>query len=86
MEYNKNRQVNRYYELDDILRLNIPNTIKEEFRKKFKKRVFYDCNESCKIGILVGLEENEKLFDTFFIIDEDGHKNFIPTWRSLTIL
>lgn len=84
MEYNKNGEVHRYYNLDDILRLNLPETLKEEFQTKFKKRVFYDNDGSCRMGILIGVEKNEKLSETYYIVDVDGNKNFVPTWKSLT--
>lgn len=84
MEYNKNGEVNRYYNLDDILKLNLPDILKEEFQTKFKKRVFYDNNGSCRMGILIGIEKNEKLSEMYYIVDVNGSKNFVPTWKSLT--
>ena len=86
MEYNKNGEVTRYYNLDDILKLNISDTLKKEFKEKFKKRVFYDNNDLCKIGVLIGIERNEKLSENYYIIELNNHKYFIPTWKSLTLL
>lgn len=87
MEYNKNGEVNRYYNLDDILKLNLPEDLKENIREKFKKRIFYDNDGSCKVGILVGIERNYKLEETYYIIiDMDGNKNFVSIWKSLTRL
>lgn len=86
MEYNKNGEIIRYYNLDDILKLNIPNTLKEEFQEKFKKRVFYDNDGSCKVGVLIGIERNKKLLENYYIIEIDEHKYFVPTWKSLTTL
>lgn len=84
MEYNKDGEVNRYYNLDDILRLNLPESVISEVRSNFKKKVFYDSNGSCKLGTLVGIERNEKLSETYYIVDIDGTKNFVPTWKSIT--
>lgn len=86
MEYNKNGEVNRYFNLDDILRLNLPDNIRKEVEEKFKKKVFYDNNGSCRVGTLIGVERNHKLEETYYIIDVDGSKNFVPTWKSLTRL
>ena len=86
MEYNKNGEVDRYYNLDEILRLNLPEDLKENIKKKFKKKVFYDNNGSCRVGTLIGVERNRKLEETYYIIDVDGNKNFVPTWKSLTRL
>lgn len=86
MEYNKNGEVDRYYNLDEILRLNLPEDLKENIKEKFKKKVFYDNNGSCRIGTLIGVERNHKLEETYYIIDVDGSKNFVPIWKSLTRL
>ena len=86
MEYNKNGEVDRYYNLDEILRLNLPEDLKKNIKEKFKKKVFYDNNGSCRIGTLIGVERNHKLEETYYIIDVDGTKNFVPTWKSLTRL
>ena len=84
MDYNKNGEVNRYFNLDDILRLNLPDSIRKEVEEKFKKRVFYDNNGSCRLGVLIGIEMNHKLSETYYIMDVDGTKNYVPTWKSIT--
>ncbi len=84
MEYNKNGEVNRYYNLDDILRLDLPEEIKKDYETKFGKRVFYDNNGSCRMGTLIGLEKNNKLSEVYYIVEVDSKKNFVPTWKSLT--
>lgn len=84
MEYNKSGEVNRYYNLDDILKLDIPAEIASEMREKFGKRVFYDKDGTCKMGRLCGLEKNHKLSMLYYIVDIDGNKMFVPTWKSLT--
>lgn len=86
MEYNKNGEVNRYYILDDILKLNLPEDLKENIQENFKKKVFYDNNSSCRVGTLIGIERNHKLEETYYIIDVNGSKNFVPIWKSLTRL
>lgn len=84
MEYNKSGEVNRYYDLDDILKLDIPAEIASEMEEKFGKRVFYDQDGTCKMGRLCGLEKNHKLSMLYYIVDIDGNKMFVPTWKSLT--
>lgn len=84
MDYNKNGEVNRYFNLDDIFRLNLPDNIRKEVEEKFKKRVFYDNNGSCRLGVLIGIEMNNKLSETYYIVDVDGNKNYVPTWKSIT--
>ena len=84
MEYNKNGEVNRYYNLDDILKLDIPAELASEIKEKFGKRVFYDQDGTCKMGRLCGLEVNHKLSILYYIVDIDGNKVFVPTWKSLT--
>lgn len=86
MEYNKNGEINRYYNLDDILKLNLPEDTLLEVQSKFKRKVFYDNNGSCRLGTLVGIERNEKLSETYYIVDVDGTKNFVPIWKSITIV
>lgn len=84
MEFNKNGEVNRYYNLDEILGLDIPSEITSEIKEKFGKKVFWDNNGSCKMGRLCGLEKNHKLSMLYYIMDIDGNKMFVPTWKSLT--
>lgn len=84
MEYNKSGEVNRYYDLDDILKLNISVELASEMKEKFGKRVFYDQDGTCKMGKLCGLEVNHKLSTLYYIVDIDGNKMFVPTWKSLT--
>lgn len=84
MDYNKNEEVSRYFNLDDILRLNLPDNIRKEVEEKFKKRVFYDNNGSCRLGVLIGIEMDHKLSETYYIVDVDGNKNYVPTWKSIT--
>lgn len=84
MDYNKNEEVNRYFNLDDILRLNLPDNIKKEVEDNFKKKVFYDNNGSCRLGVLIGIEMNHKLSETYYIMDVDGTENYVPIWKSIT--
>lgn len=84
MEYNINGEVDRYYNLDEILGLDIPSHIAAEIKEKFNKKVLCDCNGNCKIGKLCGLEVNHKLSMLYYIIEIDGDKIFVPTWKNLT--
>lgn len=86
MEYNKNGAIDRYYNLDNILKLNLDNNVRENIEKKFGKRVFFDSNDSCKIGKLCGLEVNHKLSMLYYIIETDDKKLYVPTYQSITLL
>ena len=84
MDYNKNEEVNRYFNLDDILRLNLPDNIRKEVEEKFKKKVFYDNNGACKLGTFIGIEIDSTLSDVYYIIDINGIKNYVPIRKSIT--
>ena len=84
--YNKDGKVSRYTNLDDILKLNISDRVRDEFKDKFNRRVFFDRNGSCKVGKLVGIEINEKLSAQYYIIDTEDKKIYVPCNNSLTLL
>lgn len=84
--FNKNGEVNRYTNLDEILRLNISDELRDNFDKKFNKKVFFDYNGNCKVGKLIGLEVNEQLSARYYIIDTGEKKIYIPCEYSLTLL
>lgn len=86
MEYNKNGAVDRYNNLDDILKLNLDNNVRESIEEKFGRRVFFDSNGSCKIGKLRGLEVNHKLSMLYYIIEVDDKKLYVPTYQSITLV
>lgn len=86
MEFNKNGEINRYYELDDILKLDIPENIKDNFKNLFNKNVFWDNNGSCKVGKLIGIEKNSILSEIYYMTEVDNVKNFVPIWKSITKL
>lgn len=84
--FNKNGKVYKYTDLDEILRLNIPDPLREEFQTKFNKRVFFDRDGSCRMGTLVGLEINEQLSSPYYIIDTGKKRIYVPYGHSLTII
>lgn len=86
MEYNKNGAVDRYHNLDDILKLNLDNSVRENIEEKFGRRVFFDSNGSCKMGKLCGLEVNHKLSMLYYIIETDEKKLYVPTYQSITLV
>ena len=61
MEFNKDGKIDRYYNLDEILRLDLDQEIKKNFEEKFGRTVYFDSNGSCKMGKLCGLEKNYQL-------------------------
>lgn len=87
MEFNINGKIDEYYNLDDILRLNLDNKTKDNFREKFGKTVYFDLNGSCRIGKLCGLENNYQLSMVYYIIiNGDGDRMLIPIYKSITTL
>lgn len=84
--FNKNGEVSRYTNLDEILRLDISEEIRDNFRKKFDKKVFFDYNGNCKVGKLVGIEINGQLSARYYIIDTEEKKIYVPCNSSLTLL
>lgn len=84
--FNKEGKIYKYLNLDEISKLNIPDYVRAEFKAKFNKKVFFDCNGSCKIGKLVGIEINEKLSAQYYIIDTEDKKIYVPCSNSLTLL
>lgn len=87
MEFNKDGKIDRYYNLDEILRLDLSNEVRENFKQKFGKRVFFDSNGSCKIGKLRGLEENYQLGMIYYIILDLNRKEvFVPVNQSITVV
>lgn len=87
MEFNKDGKIDRYYNLDEILKLDLSNEVKENFEQKFGKRVFFDSNGSCKVGKLFGLEKNYQLGMIYYIITDLSGKNiFVPINQSITTI
>ena len=87
MEFNKDGKIDRYYNLDEILRLDLNKEVRENLEKKFGKRVFFDSNGSCKMGKLCGLEKNYQLGMIYYIIsDLEGKKVFVPINQSITVV
>lgn len=70
-----------YFDLKEIIELNnISKELKNGIQAKFNKLVFYENNDCCKIGTLIGLKiDNEP----FYII-MDKTKNYVPIWKSIT--
>ena len=83
-DFNKDGKVYKYFSLDEILSLDIPDKLKDEYKQKFGKLVYYDGNGYCRLGFLTGLEKNEQLSGIYFIIENDGKTDYIPVWKSIT--
>ena len=86
MEFNKEGKVNRYKNLDEILKLNISESLQEEFKRKFNKKIYFERNGNCKIGKLIGLEINEQLSEQFYIIEVEDKTIYISCNNSITLL
>ena len=87
MEFNKDGKIDRYYNLDEILKLDLDKEVKENLEQKFGKRIYFDSNGSCKIGKLCGIEKNYQLIIIYYIISSpDEKKIFIPINQSITVV
>lgn len=87
MEFNKDGKIDRYYNLDEILRLDLDSEVKENFEQKFGKRVFFGYQDSCKVGKLCGLKKNYHPSMFYYIIaDIDGQEIFVPINQSITTI
>lgn len=87
MEFNKDGKIDRYYNLDEILKLDLSNEVKENLKQKFGKKVFFDSNGSCKVGRLCGLERNYQIGAIYYIISSlNDKKIFVPVNQSITTL
>lgn len=87
MEFNKDGKIDRYYNLDEILKLDLDKEVKENLEQKFGKRIYFDSNGSCKIGKLCGIEKNYQLGMIYYIISSpDEKKTFIPINQSITVV
>lgn len=80
--FNKNGKVNKYFDLDEILKLNLSESFKSEFKDKFNKTVSYQKGS----GTLVGLEINEKLYEMYYILDSNGSHKYISCENSIKLL
>lgn len=74
-------EMSKYFNLNEILELNLPNDIKEEVKDKFGKKVFYEEDDSCKVGTLIGIAIHGRLNGSYYIMD---NQNYVPTWKSIT--
>lgn len=87
MEFNKGGKIDRYYNLDEILKLDLDKELKQNLEEKFGKTVFFDSNGTCKMGKLCGIEKNYQLTMIYYIIvDSENKKMFVPVHQSITLL
>lgn len=75
-EYNKDGQVFTCKSIDSVSHSNlIPNEIKEDFGKLYKRQVYFNYGDDVtKIGTVIGLEINGKVSEIYWII-KDIHSN-----------
>lgn len=86
MKYNKDGSVDKYYDLDSILKLNLSKNVLNIFEECFNKKVYWDNDGSCRIGKLIGIEVNHKLSMFYYIVESNNNKFYIPVWKSITKL
>ena len=67
-----------YTDLNQILSLNISDSLKSEFKNKYNKRVYVKNGDSCQRGMLTGYA-----FPSYYIID---NSKYIPITHSLTLV
>ena len=85
LQFNKKyMEISEYFNLEDILKLNLPNDIKEEIKETFGKKVFYEENDSCKMGVLIGIATHGRLNGVYYITNVNNNKNYVPIWKSIT--
>lgn len=84
--FNKDGKINKYVNLDEILKLNILEILKEEFKIKFHKTVYFGRKGKCQVGKLIGLETNGQFSSLFYIIETDKKRVYIPYGNSLTVI
>lgn len=78
-EFNKDGKVNKYFNLDEILKLNLSEGFKNEFKSKFNKDIYLAVKkDKFNKGKLIGLEINEKLYEKYYIIEDlAGNQRYI---------
>lgn len=88
MECNKDGKLkNRYYKLDEILKLDLDKETVDNIKDKFGKRVYFDSNGDCKVGRLCGIEKNYQFGMIYYIIvDSNDRKMFVPIHQSISSL
>lgn len=72
----------KYYDKENILNLNVPESVKENIKDKFNKSIYYEYQDRCKIGILIGILIVEDCIK--YIITDDGFENYVSINQSIT--
>ena len=72
----------RYDQLNEILKLDISDELKTEFKKKFNKRIYFEWAGVCKIGTLIGYYEP----NNYIIKVSDTLNYYLPIESSISIL
>lgn len=86
MIYNKEEKVYSYYDLGEILKLNIPNSVRTTMEQYFNRNIFYESNDKCKVGKLIGIESNYQFSNYYYIIEDGNSKIHIPIHQSITAI
>jgi hypothetical protein len=74
----------KYYDLNEILQLDIPDSVKDKLKEAINKLVFYDNNGSCRVGKLIGIANNDTSY--YYIIEINNYEYFVSIWESMTKL
>lgn len=83
--------LHRYITLNEILESKTLDSVKDKFKTAFNKKVYFELNYNCRIGILIGLADvlldaEEEKIKQFYIIKIAEEEILIPIWKSLTEL
>lgn len=82
----KSEEIIDYYNLTFILNLDLPVEVLETITKNWHRKVFYEQQQLCKIGTLIGIEVNNRYSEVYYIITKNGVQNYVPIWKNLTTL
>lgn len=75
-----------YDSLKEILSLRyLPDISKKIYKELLNKEIYYEDNDSCKVGTLVGLLEEFFIY-YYLILDKDNKLKRVDLYKSLTEL
>lgn len=83
--------LHRYTTLNEILESETIDSIKDKFETAFNQQVYFELNDNCRVGVLVGLADvlldtAEEKIEQFYIVKIGEEEILIPIWKSLTKL
>jgi hypothetical protein len=87
MFYEENGRIDRSKVLSKILEWNLPEEVRNNINEMFGKKVYFEDDSHCIVGTLVGLEQNGKYLDYYYIVENQGNEYLISHYeRRLKLL